>query len=305
MRPILLLSLLATAAGVAASPALAQAPDRYGGYGSYPSPAQPQAAPTPGRVLTWPGKTLPAAPQAAGPVDPRYGQPQPAAGPQLQPPPYAQVQGPAYANTPASYRQPAPQGYAPAQSYRPQPQQRPPQAGQAATYPSGLRAQPYYAPAPVAPPPATGSTATAPSGVYPANTVPPNIAYPQAVPPQMAAPLVGPSQPLPTSIYSPPPAAAATQTVANPGQPQRVAMNTAASAQSARLYSVHRAFGMQPDPTPAAPAPGEAVELVTPIDSGGAPNPAADDDRPRVRQTTTANGKTVTQMRGSSSPSDN
>ena len=355
MRPILVLILATTTASAIAASALAQTADRYGGYGAYQSSgAMQQGAPAaPARVLSWPGKAVPAAapPQAAGYAYPRYMQAQPAYGSQLQPAPYAQRRGapptpyqmerratmyPAPAQ--AAYYPPAPQGYAP-QGYAPQPYpqqqmapQQQPQMRPAASYPSPYQAQPYYAPAPGAPAPAPGSTATAPTGVYPANTVPPQLAYPMAVPPQMAAPLVGPQaqQQLPTSIYASPqgsgPQASAPQAgpmelngstglsgqgrpnTTDPRKEQRVAMNTAAPpVQSARLYSLHREFGMTPDPTPAPTPQGPTVELVSSIDSGGAPNPDADAaDRPATRKITDSTGKTVTaQLRGAASASVN
>ena len=324
MRPFLAFFLAAAGLTAATAPALAQTVDRYGGYGAYPTagPAQPAPPSAPTRVLTWPGKTLPTAPppQAGGYAYPRYMAAQPAGGGALQPAPYeAQRRAASYPGAPAAYYPPAPQGYVqalPAQAY-PAPSQ---QARPVAAYPSPYQAQPYYAPAPRAPAPAPGSTATAPTGVYPPNTVPPQLAYPMAVPPQMAAPLVGQGQqPQPTSIYAAP-QAFAPQTELNgssglsgqarpnptdPRQDQRVAMNTAAPAQGARLYSLHREFGLTPDPTPAAPPQGQTVELVSSIDSGAAANPDADAaDRPATKKLTDSTGKTVVaQLRGPASSS--
>jgi hypothetical protein len=143
--------------------------------------------------------------------------------------------------------------------------------------------------------------------------VPPQLAYPMAVPPQMAQPLVAGPAP-PASIYAPPQAAAPQgpsadsngsvglrgQAIPNPTDPrlpQQVALNTAAPVQGARLYSLHREFGLQPDPTPPPSAEGQTVELVSSIDSGGAPDPAADaGDKPRTKQTAST-GQTATAQR--------
>lgn len=251
MRQILIAT-LALSAGAAASQA--QVADRYGGAGDYRAAAPAPGAPVrgaPGRVLSWPGKSLPAtAPQVGGYGDPRMVQPQ------------------------AVYAYPV--QAAPAGA-RPQ-----------AAYPSPYQPQPYFAPAPAPAPAAPGSSATAPSGVYPPNTVPPQLASPFAVPPQQAAPLVGSPQP-PVSIYGPPQARMPGPT--DPGQPQRIAANTA-QPQAARYYSVHRPFGLQPDPAPAAAAEGQPVELVSSIDSGVGAEPASE-PRNRVVQTRGKAGTTV------------
>ena len=112
-----------------------------------------------------------------------------------------------------------------------------------------------------------------------------------SVPPQMAAPMVGPQSQYqqPASIYAPQqgPQAFAPQVSApqtgqqelngstglsgqgrpnptDPRQPQLVAMNTAAApVQTARLYSLHREFGLTPDPTPVPTPEGQTVELVS------------------------------------------
>lgn len=298
----------------AAAPALAQA-DRYGGINTYAPPAAPQPQRQPGRVLTWGGKTIPtqAAPQnpygAAPYAQPYPAQPHPAqaypaqAAPPLrgaypaqaaypvQAPPQAYQGAPAQMAPPAQPyfgRQIAGAGQQPAQRAAPQP---PVQA----SYPSPYQEQPYFAPAPMAVAPPQGSTATAPTGVYPTNTVPPQLAGPNVIPPQMAQPMVGaPQAPMPappTSIYAPPPQAMADPT--DPRQNQRVAMNTAQPAASARYYSLHRQFGLQPDPTPPLPVDNaaDAVQLVSSIDSGVGVEPAPE-NRTRVVQTT--NGKTTT-----------
>lgn len=76
------------------------------------------------------------------------------------------------------------------------------------------------------------------------------MAEPTAQPAPASAPAPEPYSPpaqasaAPTSIYAPPPPAAAS------AQPVRTA---AATGQGPRLYSLHRDYGMQPDPIPLAP----------------------------------------------------
>ena len=234
-----------------------------------------------------------------------YAQPQPYYGPGPAPA--------AYVYPPPQGYDPRPQPYPPQQAYAPvkqqgqpaQPQGQPmsPEAMAAqmgppqAAYPSIYQAQPYYAPAPSGPGPAPGSTATAPVGVYPANTVPPQMAGPQSLPPQVAQPMVtvpvGQGPLPPASIYAPPPQAkgvsAPQSDPTDPRQPQRVAMNTvSAPNQGSRLYSLHRDFGLQPDPDPAPlPGQGESVELVSSIDSGVS-DPTTDETSPTIRKPKTA-----------------
>jgi len=275
----------ATGAGAQAQP---QVVDRYGGVATYPAPAQAQAnaPPRPSRILTWPGKTIPAAAQPQGApyaAQPAYApQPYPA---QPYPPQQAPGLRPALPAAPQPRPQPAAQ---PVPQSAPQPA---PQPTPQASYQTGYRPQPYYAPAPGSPPPAPGSTATAPSGVYPANTVPPQLAYPLAIPPQYAQPLVtqpqasqpSPAQPnasQPTSIYDPPqarssqpvPAASQPAEQSEEARARAMAMNMPPPNRS-RLYSVHRQFGLEPDriPAPAAET-GAPVELVGAIGSGVGPS---------------------------------
>ena len=146
MRTLAAVSLFAVAA-LAAVPALAQ--DRYGGVNSYPAPGAQQQ---PQRVLSWPGKTIPApAPAPTSPGATYAGRP--AYGATPVPPPYAQDRGApiapyayqrnttlyppqAYASQPNPY--PVQQGYA-----YPAPAQAPSQAAAQAP----LAYQPYPAPA--------------------------------------------------------------------------------------------------------------------------------------------------------------
>jgi hypothetical protein len=67
--------------------------------------------------------------------------------------------------------------------------------------------------------------------------------------PAPAGPPPGAYPPPPASIYAPPPA-------------PRAAAEPAPAGQGVRTYSVHRAFGLQPDqPAPSAPGAGEALAL--------------------------------------------
>src|SRR5688572_19165229 len=120
-----LTALFALAAVAGAADASAQA-DRYGGMYAYPMPP-PYAQSLqqqPGRVLNWPGKSIPAPPTAYYPA------PQGGYGMPMQPAPYAQGRG----APPAAYAQqrgapypvhPAYAGYAghPPMAYAPYPQQ--------------------------------------------------------------------------------------------------------------------------------------------------------------------------------------
>lgn len=254
MRHHNLASLLKAALGAGVVIALAaphafaqvQPADRYGGQAFYPNPAAAPAPSPPTRVLSWPGKTLPAPPQ---PAAPQSAAPQPAA-----PADYSAAQHAPYLARPAAY-------------------------------PSPYQPQAYYAPAPAAAQPTPGSSATAP----------PQMAYPFAIPPQMTQPLVGPPAPPqpPASIYAPPPqapqapAAPLASSPAAPDSPEQAAARRMAAAMppprpGARLYSVHRQFGMEPDPiAPAAPRSaelqGQPVELAASFKLDPGPDPASQD----------------------------
>lgn len=317
MRSLAALSLFA-AAVAGAAPAVAQ--DRYGGGASYPAPYAQQA---PQRVLSWPGKTIPApAPPPTSPSATYAGHP--AYGAVPQPAPYAQGRGApiapyayqrnttlyppqAYSAQP-QYAYPPPQAPVSYQPYPPPSGQPAPVQGQpqpqAQVQPAGAAYYPVpgYSPAPAGgyapmgvymPPPNTQPPpATAPSGVYPAQPgyqqpgypaqgLPAN-AYPPAPFPQgpvPAAPFPAPqaanpprapqaapqTQNLPVppnSIYAPTPQANG----AEPPQTQMLAMNTApAPSAGARLYSVHRPFGLEPDhPTVSPQFFSEGVDLAEP-----------------------------------------
>jgi hypothetical protein len=296
----------------------AQAQDRYGGVNAY-APVGVQQQPQ--RVLSWPGKTIPAPPVA--PTSPSaYYAGAPAYGATLQPAPYAQGRGApiapyayqrnttlyppqAYAAQPQAPRAPLayqpypapapqaapPQGYPPPVAYYPVPSYAP---GQPAGYaPMGVYMPPPNSqPAQAAPaPPQPGApVATAPSGVYPAQPGYPQPGYPvQGLPanayppapfpqgpvpaapfptPQAANPQAPQTQSLPVppnSIYAPTPQASSGPP-ADPAKPQMVAMNTApAPGAGSKLYSVHRAFGLEPDhPTVSPQFFAESVDLAEP-----------------------------------------
>jgi hypothetical protein len=300
--------ILAIALGAVSAPAFAQA-DRYGGVNTYgPTMAQQQ----PARVLSWPGKTIPAPPQPPQNHQANYTG-QPAYGAQLRPPPYQQAPGapPAPYAVQRNAAQYPPAAYAPPVAYYPYPQYRtqpgaqpqpyptqslPPQAaypaqqpyaqpyqaqrpGQAQAYPAQPGQPQLYSGQPLTPeqmaaampPPINrnGNTATAPSGVYPAMPgypqpgVPipglPASAYPPAPFPQ--GPIPAPPVPAPpASIYAPMPQADAGRPDEEP-QPQMVAM----ASPTARVYSLHRDFGLAPERPVASPADsGGMVELAVP-----------------------------------------
>jgi hypothetical protein len=226
-------SLLAVLA-VSAAPVLAhaQAGDRYG-----PAPMNPVAAtsapsgaatPFRGRMLSWPGKQAAAA-QAYAP---------PSAG----------------AAAPQGY---APVRYAPAQTYTAVRRGPPPSVQRVAD--NGMRApaaaaawsrptRAYAAPQPTA----AAASAPQPDGWRPVGAPAPALAGAPSRPP------------LPTSIYAPhgqdqqaqaartppadPAAARPTQTAAA----QRYGYDPTQS-HAVRFYSVHRPFGLQPDPAPIPP----------------------------------------------------
>jgi hypothetical protein len=170
----------------------------------------------------------------------------------------------------------------------------PPQGAYAPPYQAPF----YYAPVPEAPTPTPGSTATAPTGVYPTNTVPAQLGGPQSLPPQVTQPLVsqplGRANPQPGVPAQAQGAAAPRSDPTDPRQPQRVAMNT---SDRPRLYSVHREFGMTPDPDPLpGPATGPAVELISPIDSGV--NDPPTDNAPAPQKPRTASAAEAAALRG-------
>jgi len=96
----------------------------------------------------------------------------------------------------------------------------------------------------------------------PANAYPP-APFPQgpiAAPPAPVPQSAPPPPPPPASIYAPMPQASSTQPEEEP-RPQMVAM----ASPTARVYSVHRDFGLAPERPVASPADaGGMVELAAP-----------------------------------------
>lgn len=198
--------------------------DRYSGD-VYIQPAYRQAAGASGPTLTWPGKT------EATAASPGFGD---------------QMRAPAYANAAQSYRSPAPTPYqAPAiQPVAQSPVSPSPVPQMAAYQPPAYQAQGArppvvqargYGPAPVMPwyqRYGTGDASSAPSPAAPAPS-----------PPQSSTP---------RSIYDPP----AAQMPATPAPQAAAAAPTAAAAndgETARFYSLHRQYGLTPDPDPIPP----------------------------------------------------
>ena len=256
------LAVVSLGAAAAALPAHAQDPsaDRYGPSAAAPrAAAYPGAAPVPGsyptsfrgRVLSWPGKS------ASAPAAPAYA---PLAAQAYARPTYApQAYGPApearahvrrsYPGIAASqpyqstgYARPAPgrQAYAPP---RPQAYTRPTYAAAPVpSAPAGSQVQdgwrPVFAPAP----PARSPMQEAGDGA----------------PALAGAPV---SAPAPTSLYTP--AATPTMSPAARAAAAPPPLRTASAAQrygydprqghAVRFYSVHRPFGLTPDPAPIPP----------------------------------------------------
>ena len=239
---VALLAALAAAGHVYAQ---AAAGDRYGAQEAAPPTAGPAAAsPLRGRMLAWPGKA--SAPTAPTAVVQAYAAPQPYR--QVAPPETA-GRGSTYASAPAPrWGQPTYMAVAPS----PQPTGR----YGAETYPTRTTA---YAPAPSA------------DGWRPVFAAPASAGDRQR--PQVLSGAPSPA-PLPTSIYSPAPsspvsAAAAAADGSSPGVMSPAARAAAlppprgSAAQrygydptqdhAVRFYSVHRPFGLQPDPAPIPP----------------------------------------------------
>ena len=222
--------------------------------GGYAGPASVPAA-VRGRMLDWPGKT---ATQVAAPA-PRY------AGRTYAPPQayaahgYVAASRGRYAGGGASAPAPSTMTAAPAAgAYRP--------ATAAYRVPSGYpvaTAVPAYAslaaPSYRRPPSSESGEPPASAGGWRPVFAPP--AAPAEAPPALA----GAPQPAPTSIYTP---ASATPAAAAPSTAEsraaalppprgylapRAGSDTADASQGVRFYSVHRPFGIQPDPAPIPP----------------------------------------------------
>ncbi len=205
--------------------------DRYSGE-VYVQPAYRQAASAGGPTLSWPGKTAAAEPQPAAPSPSSSGFGE-------------QMRAPAYAYAPQAYRPAARAAY-----QTPVTQQ----VAQTPTYPP-----PAY-PAQVARAPAS------PAGAYAAPPVMPWYQrYGEAAAPPAASPAPAPLPPAPPqSIYDPPAgqsgaatgASAAASSAAAMAPPTPTAAPTATAAndgETARFYSLHRQYGLTPDPDPIPP----------------------------------------------------
>ena len=258
MSRAIVLAALALGTPAAAGSAQAQpgSPDRYGAtVPAYPMAGAPSTVR--GRMLAWPGKTLATAP--AAPV---------AYPPAVQPPgpPAAYAAGPAYTRPAPLLRRSyaaAPPAYAPP-AYAPQISASLGSTAQGAP-PEAYAPHAYAAYTPVTPAPqAWGGRSYA--GVRP-DPVPPGYTAPQpasprgqdgwrpvpgrAAPPEASAPaLAGAPQPaaLPTSIYT----SASAPSVRGVSADRRYGYDPTQD-HSVRFYSVHRPFGLQPDPAPIPP----------------------------------------------------
>jgi Meckel syndrome type 1 protein len=206
--------------------------DRYSGE-VYIQPTYRQAAAPSGPTLSWPGKATEAASQisAASATPPSSGF-------------AAQTRAPAYAYAAQAYQPPAFAAYQPpvAQPSPYQPPAHPPQVAQGAS----TQAREYGAP-PVSPwYQRYGAASSAPSPVAP----PPYAAQSSA-----PAPLAG----APQSIYDPPAGragatSAASTTVSSAARAPPAPVATAANdGETARYYSLHRQYGLTPDPDPIPP----------------------------------------------------
>lgn len=250
-----LVALALTAGAARAQTAL----DRYGGGATYPTPT-PQPAQ---KFLNWPGKVAPAyeRPTYAAPA---YVLPTPQAYPRTVllngPPQGYQPQG----APPAGY---APQAYAP-QAYVIVGQ--PPMAQVPQVYGQQAYAPASYLPQAVAPPvtnPAAAVAAPPPVSYTAQANGAANLAPAQAPAPllqaeaQAEAAAAGPA--LPQSIYAPrsdTAQASLAQTGADAAPPPQPA-----GPGGARYYSVHRDYGLSPDPIPLPPeAFGPTADLTQP-----------------------------------------
>jgi hypothetical protein len=220
--------------------------DRYSGE-VYVQPAYRQAAGAGGPTLSWPGKTAASEPQ---PAAPSWGSTPAGYGAQRGAPAYgyaAQAYRPASAT---AYQTPVTQPVAQTPVYQPAPYQAP--AYQASNV------QPPAYPAPVA----RGSAQ--PARAYGAPPVMPwyqrygvaeSSSAPSSATPQPAPQQAGPPQ----SIYDPPPAQSGAPSAAAgapPAAPVAKAAPTATAAndgETARFYSLHRQYGLTPDPDPIPP----------------------------------------------------
>jgi hypothetical protein len=219
-----------------------------------------------GPYLTWAGKQPAAAPpseltEARYAPAPDYAPsryvPQ---SPRSEPPP-ARPSGPLVSDAP-------PARYASA-TYAPQPQSAPPSEAPPARYASATHApQPQPAPPPVAP-----ATAAAPSPDQGDDGAPDLFPPPEPAPAQAA----------PAHALAPAPATKNAQPAAapapvQPAQAQSAAQRPAQGTTGVRLYSLHRAYGMSPDPIP-EPTEGHTVLIAAPDHSSAAADQGDDGDQ--------------------------
>lgn len=214
--------------------------DRYSGE-VYVQPAYRQAGPASGPTLSWPGKTAAAAPEPAPPSPSSgYGQ---------------QMRAPAYAYAPQAYRSAAPVAY-----QAPTPQQ----VAQDPAYPSPTYQAPSSQAPAYQPPPYQAQVARASAPQVRAYGAPPVMPWYQrygATEGSSAPASAAPPPPAPQSIYDPPPAKGAGANASSAASPPAAVMAppaapTAAAAndgETARFYSLHRQYGLTPDPDPIPP----------------------------------------------------
>jgi hypothetical protein len=236
------LAVAALAVAVCSAQAQAQTTavgDRYSGD-VYVQPAYRQAADTTGPTLSWPGKTVAVAPQIAPPS------PSSGFGEPMRAPAYAYAAQPDRPASTSPYQTPVTRQVAPEPTY------------QAPTYQApSYQAAPRYQPAP-----------------YPAQVVRASAAQPHAygAPPVMpwyqrygaaetsSAPAPAPAAPsppqagAPQSIYDPPAGQGGAATGSSSPAATPTPTPTAANgAETARFYSLHRQYGLTPDPDPIPP----------------------------------------------------
>jgi hypothetical protein len=194
-----------------------------------------------GPYLTWAGKQPAAAPPSEL-TEARYA-PAPDYAPSRYVPQSPRSEPPLAPVSAAPVSEPPPARYTSA-TYAPQPQSAPPV--RYATY--APRPQP-------APPP-----------VVPAAAAPPTDAAEDGAPDLFPPPEPAPAQaaPAPTHALAPPPAANYAQPAAAPAPAQQAqAQGPAQGSTGVRLYSLHRAYGMSPDPIP-EPTEGHTVLIAAP-----------------------------------------
>ncbi|HEX3407657.1 MAG TPA: hypothetical protein VHS81_10505 [Caulobacteraceae bacterium] len=198
-----------------------------------------------GPYLSWAGKQPAEAPPPSELTEARY-----APAPDYAPGRYV-PQSPRGDDAPPPNDAPPPSRYMPA-SYAPAPQSAP-----APTAPSRAAVFAPPAPAPAPPTEAAPAPAAAPS--------PPDEGASELFPPP--EPAAAQAAPAPAASAAPPSAAHNAQPAA--AQPAaQAAPSTAQGPSSVRFYSLHRAYGMSPDPIP-APTEGHTV-LIGPPDHGAA-----------------------------------